>query len=95
MILDAAGRPPNRWELDFIGPIPDFWPELYVRRQLEIRGRIRGYVGLCNTFTETCILVACPRWEREEVKAALEALVADGVLAVRGERYSLAEEVSV
>jgi hypothetical protein len=71
--------------------VPAWWCEVWERHQLELRALIRDILRFSPkiAYTPGSFELSCSRYDRREVDAALDDLVADGVIERVDGRYRL------
>jgi hypothetical protein len=76
------------YDLETIGPVPDWWAKRYVKNQIEIRRGIRRRLDESKKpLHHDVFFDSFPLMRDREIREALDAMVADGVLEQDGEFY--------
>jgi hypothetical protein len=80
---------PRHFELETVGPVPDWWAPLFVRRQIEIRRRVKMILRASGPQNRMRFVRQFGEFERREVDHALYLLVGDLVVVRDGDLYRL------
>jgi hypothetical protein len=83
-------RLPRHYEIETVGPIPDWWDLLFVRRQIEIRRRIKLILATSGPRRRPFFIAELGgEYDRQEVDHALYLLVGDLVIDRDGDYFRL------